>query len=267
MKSGPQRYPGATTGAHWYQDNVGGSAMESNVGVIHTTEGRTVPGYRGGLDAPNFTALPDIKARKLRWYQHFDFDVSSRALVNMRGGVETNTLNAVQVELVGTCDERNAKTWGGKKVGVDYLFWPDAPDWALAELAKFVRWAHDKHGLPMQSSVTWKAYKKGQVGGSYGANGVRLSAAAWTRYYGWLGHQHVPENSHGDPGNLDFAHVLELAEGATTSTYTVRKGDTLSTIAKAKLGRAARWPEIAELNGLKAPYTIHVAQELKLPKK
>ncbi|MGW7350933.1 peptidoglycan-binding protein [Streptomyces sp. NPDC054784] len=211
-KTGPQKYPGATLGAHWYQDTHGGSPMESNVGVIHTTEGPTVPGYRGGGDAPNFTALPDIKNRKLKWYQHFDFDVSSRALVNLRGGVETNTLNAVQVELVGTCDERNAKTWHGKTAGKDYLFWPDAPDWALAELAKFVRWAHDKHGIKMQSTVTWKAYKKGQVGGSYGSNGVRLSGTAWSRYYGWLGHQHVPENSHGDPGDLDFARVLAHAK-------------------------------------------------------
>ncbi|MFH8792186.1 LysM peptidoglycan-binding domain-containing protein [Streptomyces sp. NPDC017941] len=267
MKSGPQKYPGATTGAHWYQSRHGGSPMESNVGVIHTTEGRTVPSYRGGLDAPNFTALPDIKSQRLRWYQHFDFDVSSRALVNLRGGVETNTLNAVQVELVGTCDERNAKTWSGKRAGVDYLFWPDAPDWALAELGRFVRWAHDRHGLPMQSSVTWKPYQKGQAGGSYGSNGVRLSHAAWTRYYGWLGHQHVPENAHGDPGDIDFARVLAHAEGTTATTYTVRKGDTLWSIAASKLGDGNRWREIAALNRLRDADDITPGQKLKLPKK
>lgn len=214
VKTGPQRYPGAST-TYWHQSRYGGSAMESNVGVIHTTEGRTVPSYGGGASAPNFTALPDMKNRRLVWYQHFDFDVSSRALVNRSGGVETNSLNAVQVELVGTCDERNAASWGGKRAGTDYIFWPDAPDWALAELGKFVRWAHDQHGLRMQSTVAWKAYKKGQVGGSYGANGVRLTGAQWQGYYGWLGHQHVPENSHGDPGNLDFARVLEHAKGTT----------------------------------------------------
>ncbi len=211
-KTGPQKYPPASL-AYWFQDDFPGNAMESNVGVLHTTEGRTVPGYRGGRDAPNFTALPDIPNRRLRWYQHFDFDVSSRALMNLAGGVETNTANAVQVELVGTCDERNAVTWDGKRAGVDYIFWPDAPDWLLAELALFVRWASEHHGLPMQSGVTWKAYKRGQVGGSYGANGVRLTGAQWNRYYGWLGHQHVPENDHGDPGNLNFARVLEHARG------------------------------------------------------
>ncbi|MCY0956221.1 hypothetical protein [Streptomyces sp. H27-H5] len=213
-KTGPQRYPGASF-TYWFQDDFPGNAMESNVGVLHTTEGRTVPDYRGGRDAPNFTLLPDIPARKLRVYQHYDFDVSSRALVNLAGGVETNTANAVQFELVGTCDERNAQTWDGKRAGIDYIFWPDAPDWLLAELGRIVRWAHDQHGIRMESSVVWKAYKKGQAGGSYGANGVRLTGAQWGAYYGWLGHQHVPENDHGDPGNLDFARVLAHALGTT----------------------------------------------------
>lgn len=211
-KTGPQKYPGAST-AYWWQQTWGGSAMESNVGVIHTTEGRTVPNYGGGASAPNFTALPDIPNKRLRWYQHFDFDVSSRALVNKAGGVDTNTANAVQIELVGTCDERKAETWDGKRAGVDYIFWPEAPDWALAELARFVKWAHDEHGIQLRSTVTWKPYNKGQVGGSYGANGVRLTGAQWNAYYGWLGHQHVPENDHGDPGDLDFARVLAHATG------------------------------------------------------
>ncbi|MFD8949474.1 hypothetical protein ACFV0B_11525 [Streptomyces xanthophaeus] len=215
-KTGPQKYPPASL-SYWWQNAFPGNAMESNVGVIHVTEGRTVPDYRGGRDAPNFTALPDIPNKKLRWFQHFDFDTSSRALMNLAGGVETNTANAVQVELVGTCDERNAVTWGGKRAGVDYIFWPDAPDWALAELGEFVRWASDNHRVPMQSTVTWKAYKKGQVGGSYGANGVRLTGTQWGAYYGWLGHQHVPENDHGDPGNINFARVLEHARGDATT--------------------------------------------------
>ncbi|MFJ3839483.1 hypothetical protein ACIPY6_28805 [Streptomyces sp. NPDC090054] len=216
-KTGPQKYPPASL-AYWWQNAFPGNAMESNVGVIHTTEGRTLPDYRGGRDAPNFTAVPDIPNRRLRWFQHFDFDVSSRALMNLAGGVQTNTANAMQVELVGTCDERNSVTWGGKRAGVDYIFWPDAPEWALAELAEFVRWSHDNHQIPMQSSVVWKAYKRGQTGGSYGANGVRLSGEQWNRYYGWLGHQHVPENDHGDPGNINFARVLALASGTEPVT-------------------------------------------------
>ncbi|MFF5703385.1 hypothetical protein ACFY7H_12890 [Streptomyces sp. NPDC012794] len=226
-KTGPQKYPDASL-SYWWQTAYPGNAMESNVGVLHTTEGRTLPDYRGGRDAPNFTALPDIPNRKIKWYQHFDFDTSSRALMNLSGGVETNTANAVQIELVGTCDERNAVTWDGKRAGVDYIFWPAAPDWLLAELAKFVRWAHDNHGIRLASAVTWKAYNKGQVGGSYGANGVRLSGAQWQAYYGWLGHQHVPENDHGDPGNINFTRVLALAGGGAAQPTPEENGVALT---------------------------------------
>jgi hypothetical protein len=183
--------------------------MESNVGVLHTTEGTALPSYDSGASAPNFTAVPDFANKRLKWFQHFDFDVSSRALLNLAGGVETNTLNAVQVELVGTCDPETHKRWNDEKR--QHVYWPIAPDWALLELAKFVRWAADNHGVKLASTVTWKAHP-----GSYGkSNGVRLTGAQWLAYYGWLGHQHVPENLHGDPGALPMAKVLAYAKDKT----------------------------------------------------
>ena len=74
MKSGPQKYQGAST-AYWWQEQWGGDAMESNVIVWHSTEGTTLPGYGDGAMAPNFTAVPDFKNKRLTWFQHFDFDV------------------------------------------------------------------------------------------------------------------------------------------------------------------------------------------------
>ncbi|MGW1261137.1 peptidoglycan recognition protein family protein [Streptomyces drozdowiczii] len=56
-------------------------------------------------------------------------------------------------------------------------------------------------------------------------------------------------------------------DGSTTTTYTVKKGDTLSSIARAKLGDAGRYKDIATLNGLSNPNAIHIGQVLKLPKK
>lgn len=210
-KTGPQRYPGAST-AYWYQNRYPGNAMESNVVVLHTTEGTSVPTYGGGGSAPNFTAHVDFKNKRLVWYQHFDFDVSSRALVNKAGGVETNTMNAVQVELVGTCDPKHRTSWNGAKAGSSYLYWPDAPDWALIEVARFLVWAHKNHGVKLQSkrpsgsALVFKPYPS-----SYGANGVRLSNSEWLNFYGICGHQHVPENSHGDPGDLDVSKIVDYA--------------------------------------------------------
>lgn len=203
--TGPQKYPGADI-SHWYEKAFPGDSMESNVGVVHTTEGATLPTYSGGAVAPNFTLMPDFASKTLEVYQHFGFDVSSRALVNAAGGVQTNTLNVVQFELVGTCDPKTHKDWNDKKV--QHIYWPAAPDWALLGFAKVVRWAYDNHAVPMTSAVTWKAYPD-----SYGAkNGVRLSNTAWTDYRGWLGHQHVPENLHGDPGAMPMGKVLAYAK-------------------------------------------------------
>jgi hypothetical protein len=214
-KTGPQRYPGAST-AYWHQSRYGGDAMESNVVVWHTTEGTSVPPYGGGASAPNFTAKPDFAAKRLVWYQHFDFDVSSRALVNRAGGVETNTLNVVQVEIVGTCDPATHRKWGS----TPHLYTPALPDWAVRDLAAFAKWAHDHHGVPLTSGVTFKAYPS-----SYGSNGVRMSGATWNGYRGHCGHQHVPENDHGDPGLLPMAAILARAKGATPTNPPTTEDD------------------------------------------
>ncbi len=204
-KTGPQRYPGASF-AYWWGDRYDGAAMEINAVVWHTTEGTTLPTYGGGASAPTLTAVPDSGAKKLRWYQHFDLEQSARALVDRAGGITTNRNNLAQVELVGTCDPATHRRWAAE--GRQHIFWPEAPDWALREVAAFVRWLHQNHGVPMTSTVTWRAYP-----GSYGQSAPqRLSAEAFNQYTGHLGHQHVPEgNDHGDPGNFDMARVLRYA--------------------------------------------------------
>ncbi|MFJ6729354.1 peptidoglycan-binding protein [Streptomyces sp. NPDC091281] len=221
-RTGPQKIPGANQSNFYGGGTFSGSDMEVNCGVIHTTEGRTLPTYadsqgRRGAMAPTVTGVPDFQARKIRWYQHYDVDESARALANKLGGVETNTANAFQVELVGTCDDRYAKTWGSAKAGVDYLHWPTAPEWALAEVAWLVRWLNANHGIPLTCVKDWLAYGKdsrrpGITPASYGTSPARMSMSAWRAFKGWCGHQHVPENDHGDPGSMNFARVIALAK-------------------------------------------------------
>lgn len=215
MSTGPQTYPGAST-AYWYGSKYAGDAMEVNVVVLHTTEGRTLPDYGGGAVAPTLTAVPDFAAKKLRWYQHFPIDTSARALVNLPGGVETNTNNVCQLEMVGTCDPATRAEWvkAGKRQNVDFIYWPEAPEWALAEVAVFLRWMNTEHGVPLTGPAKWPAYPS-----SYGAsNGVRMNDAEWNAFKGVCGHMHVDENLHGDPGAIDFAHLLALAKGTPTPT-------------------------------------------------
>lgn len=214
MSSGPQKYPGAST-RYWYQGTYPGDGMEVNVVAWHTTEGTSVPTYSGGAQAPNLTVSPDFKNKKLVWYQHFDIDRSSRALMNLTGGVQTNTLNVVQVEIVGTCDPKTHAKW--TKAGYDHLYSADLPQWAIDGLAEFAQWLYKNHKVPLTENVTFKAYDA-----SYGAsNGVRMSGAKWETYTGHCGHQHVPENLHGDPGAFPIDVILAKARTGTATTPTV----------------------------------------------
>ena len=209
MSTGPQIYPGANHTSYWYQSKWGGDAMEVNVVVWHSTEGTSVPTYSGGSEAPNLTVAPDFRNKKLVWYQHFNIDTSSRALVNLSGGVETNTLNVVQVEVVGTCDPKTHASWAAK--GIQHLYMADLPDWAIRDLAAFAKWLKDNHNVPLTEQVTFKAYPD-----SYGtSNGVRMSSSKWNSYRGHCGHQHVPENLHGDPGAFPMGAILAKASGTT----------------------------------------------------
>ncbi|MFJ9633844.1 hypothetical protein ACIRU8_39730 [Streptomyces sp. NPDC101175] len=218
--SGPQKYPGAST-AYWWQSTWGGDLMEVNVAVLHTTEGTSLPNYSGGAMAPNLTAVANFAKQRLDWYQHFDIDRSSRALQNLSGGVETNTLNVVQVEFEGTCDYAKRERWGSLIAGKDYIYWGDPPAWALRDAAGFLKWLNANHGVPLTGPATWLTYgpdsrRPGVTPASYGASPARMSFTAWNSFKGVCGHQHVPENDHGDPGSLPFAQLIALAKGQNT---------------------------------------------------
>lgn len=203
-------YPGADRTTQWFQDAYPGSKMSPNVVVLHTTEGTSWPGYGGGASAPNLTIRPLIDKKAFEIREHFSLDRSSRALRNLSGGVETNTLNAIQLELIGTCDPAHADTWGSKRAGVDYIFWPAAPDWALRELGRVLATLQKIHPeIPLSAPNLWNPYPK-----SYGSRGgQRFSGSTWRAFRGICGHQHVPENTHGDPGNLPIGKILAYALG------------------------------------------------------
>lgn len=208
-------YALADTKSQWFQDNYPGSSMRLSAAtlvlVLHTTEGMTFPTYSGGATAPNYTGLPPIKTkRKGQWRAHFPDEKSSRALRNLSGGVETNTLDSIQVELVGTCDPKHRKSWNGQGrylAGRDYVFWPDATPDQILWLARLIANLNERHGLKLDAPQPFKSYPE-----SYGANGVRISHRNWAGTAGVIGHQHVPENVHGDPGNIAIMEILLQAK-------------------------------------------------------
>lgn len=169
-------------------------------GVLHTTEGPSWPTYQGWTIPPHATIKPkpgigvDVR-------QHVPFSSSAFALRNLSGGVQTNRDFAFQFELIGTCDE-------DVHIKNGYYFWPSADDAVLLDLFKKVIWpVSQAFKIPLHA-LTFKAYPA-----SYGVNnGVRLSGPAWDTYTGWCGHQHVPENVHGDPGAFPWGRMLKLAQ-------------------------------------------------------
>ena len=195
-------YPGADRSL--YFGTRGGSPIKPNVVVLHSTEGGTVYDYNKGGVAPHITV--DVKRRKV--WQHIDLAVSARALVNKAGGVETNTLNCIQIEILGTCDPRSAVR-------------PRLMDFTDADLQFLGSVLAQLHSLfpsiPLVSTTKpWVAYPASYDRGQ----GQRMSFAEWNGFKGICGHQHVPENVHGDPGNLNVDRILFYARGAKATAGT-----------------------------------------------
>ena len=142
----------------------------------------------------------------------------------------------MQVEIVGTCDPATHRKWGS----TTHLYTPDLPDWAIRDLAAFARWAHEQHGVPLTSGVAFKAYP-----GSYGSNGVRMGNAKWSSFRGHCGHQHVPENDHGDPGALPMAAILTAAAGTPAASTPHKENTNMQLNTEVPLGDwiPQQWPD------------------------
>jgi hypothetical protein len=215
MSAGSQFYPGASI-AYRYDSRYPGLMQEINCCVTHTTEGTTLPSYDGGVSAPNVTILPDIPNKRIKVYAHFPADMSARALVDdPKTDVRTNRNNCHQVELVGSCDPVRRVSWGTRRAGVDYIYWPDAPDWLLRAYAGYLAWLNTEHGVPLTSTPRpWLAYP-----GSYGNSKARMELDEWHEFKGHCGHMHVPDgNNHGDPGNTRMDLVLQYARHIVSGT-------------------------------------------------
>lgn len=197
--------PAATRDSHGGQINAWSDTTDPK-GVLHTTESSSWPSYAGWTIEPHATVLPHA-GQGVEVRQHIPFSSGSFALKNLSGGVQTNKDFAFQFELVGTCDSK----------GPGY-HWPSADDAVLKDLwLKVVKPLSVAYKIPVRGPV-FKAYP-----GSYGtSNGVRFSGPGWDGFTGWCGHQHVPENDHGDPGDFPFARLAAIAaadlKGKTTST-------------------------------------------------
>lgn len=182
------RYPGAT----WKGDGVSGGL---HIGVpwrvvLHTTETRGVPGYSDGASAPHFTYSPTTR----KWVQHTDTSVAARALKNLAGGVETNRANCIQVEIVAYSARGIADIVNG-------LWIANLTTVQLDDIRTFLGWT-SQFGVRMSWPGT-QAFSYAQAN----TPGFRMSGPEWLAFDGVCGHQHVPENTHWDPGALAWGNL------------------------------------------------------------
>jgi len=143
--------------------------------VHHTTEGSTAAGafsaFKKHRSDPHFT----VDGQKI--YQHIDTGLSARALRNAGGGVQTNRLSAIQIEVVGTATRPKPRA-------------------TLENVARLCRWLERTHSIPS----AWPAGPPKPAKNGKDPGGHNRSASIWATKGGHYGHSQVPENTHWDPG-------------------------------------------------------------------
>lgn len=160
--------------------------------LLHTTEGSSYPGARSSYVknkfAPHVTCGADSNGAFLVM-QHLPLSSRATTLSDDSGGIRPNRDYVIQVEIIGFCDPR----WKNHELYIHN--WSKTYAEHVAYVLKVLLKARP---IPKRSTVTWVEYPK-----SYGERASqRLAPTAFDLYAGILGHQHAPENDHGDPGNL-----------------------------------------------------------------
>jgi hypothetical protein len=140
------------------------------------------------------------------------YDKPAKSLVNAPGGVETNNRpgGVIQVEIVGYAAAMATM-----------------PDSWYATLARQLDRISVASGVPVAFPCPFVAYPT-----SYGLNAPqRLSGTDWATVTGWVGHQHVPENLHGDPGDINrLIPLMTQPEGPTMPPSIADLGSAMATI-------------------------------------
>jgi hypothetical protein len=152
--------------------------------VLHSTESDifgVTNDYLGAHPGIQPHVLIDPATGQSREY--IPWSSPAKSLVNLPGGVETNNRGGViQVEVILRAAEAPARS----------------TEWYLA-LASMLQDIAEATGAPVSFPVPFVAYPA-----SYGLGAAqRLSEGAWRAVAGIIGHQHVPENVHGDPGDVN----------------------------------------------------------------
>lgn len=173
--------------------------------LLHTTEGHSVAGalgaYRNGTGCPHVT----VDLARGVYVQHVPLNKGAYALRNGRGGVETNRERVYQIEIVGFASE-----------------FKDT-DWHMALALNVIRPIMDAMG---DVPVVFPEVGFLGVDEAYGyGSRTRMTGPEWLGFSGILGHQHVPENTHWDPGVVDVDLLKSFLIGDESMGYFEKYSD------------------------------------------
>jgi hypothetical protein len=153
-------------------------------GVLHTTEGPTIQGALSSFRQTNFWPTLSIEPNTFRVIQHYPLSRGARALSDH--ATLENAARCVQIEIAG--------------------FAADTPGWApekLAFIREVMRSIEELVPIPRISGLDFL-----DLTGVSTHPANRMSVPQWKRFSGWCGHQHVPGETHWDPGGIDIAALL-----------------------------------------------------------
>lgn len=149
--------------------------------VWHTTEGAGIDAMfrvlRDKRAAPHLLIDPSKGVSRI--IQMIPFNQAARALEHPTGTPETNRARCIQCEIVDFA--KNAPNW-------EDWFYRD-----LAALAVLV-----EHRVPVRRVTR----------GFSASNFKKISPQGFAQAHGHMGHQHVPNNSHWDPGAMNGSKLM-----------------------------------------------------------
>lgn len=171
--------------------------------LLHSTEGTSIEGAVSAYRAyPPHLIVDPWKRRKV---QHISLDRAAYALWNG----DADDSRCIQVEIVGFAGQSHT--------------WPDEVlRWLGTEVARPL---HEYAGVPYV--VVWKGFRRdGEMPYALADadSPLRLTQTELDSFSGFLGHQHVPGDSHWDPGGLNVARILQHAQEEDVTAEDVWRG-------------------------------------------
>jgi hypothetical protein len=156
--------------------------------IWHTTETAGLPSYSDGAVAPHLTYYP----AKRTWTQDYPLTRPAEAIRVYDDD------QAIQMEIVCYSAKSVVDAYGGERIWVGNL-----TELHYQDLADFALWVSGYIDLP----AMWP----GRQARSYAqANtvGFRYTETEFLKFGGHLGHQHVPHNTHWDPGEFNWGLLM-----------------------------------------------------------